>query len=208
MPITVFADVTLPNSVVQAGVRGKQIRRNARVATSSGAQAANVLWTQTLREFEIGFVPMRRSAWQDIETLHEITDGGAYGFLMEDPKDMRVSAGGVVAAIDADDFQLYKRSTHALSARFKDRKITRPRAAGFVLMIAGVPTAAYTLDVETGIVNIPAEPDAADVTWTGLFYVPVHFQSDIIDWDLVVTGPDVDARFLAGPSVVLQEIRE
>jgi hypothetical protein len=35
----------------------------------------------------------------------------------------------------------------------------------------------------------------------------VHFLDDFIDWDLVVPGA-ADARFLAGPSVVLQEIRE
>jgi hypothetical protein len=38
--------------------------------------------------------------------------------------------------------------------------------------------------------------------------VPVHFMSDTIDWALVAPSQDPNARYLAGPSVVLQEIRE
>jgi uncharacterized protein (TIGR02217 family) len=208
MSLTVLSNMILPNSVIQAGVRGRQMRRNSRVMTANGAESINIMWTQTLREFEIGFVPMRRTAWQDIETFHEITEGGAYGFLMEDPKDSVVSS-GVVASLTATTFQLYKRSTDAVSLRYKDRKITRPRTTSFVLTVSGaVQTTGYSLDTTTGIVTINSGPAAANVTWTGRFYVPVHFQSDSIDWTMVVSGPDPDARFLAGPSVILEEIRE
>jgi hypothetical protein len=77
-------------------------------------------------------------------------------------------------------------------------------------MVSGVPLdpANYSLDVETGIVTIAAGPSASLVTWTGRFYVPVHFMSDTIDWTLVAPSQDPNARYLAGPSVVLQEIRE
>ena len=52
-------------------------------------------------------------------------------------------------------------------------------------------------------------PQASEsLTWSGQFYVPVHFRDDFIDWDLVRPGPDEDARLLAGPSVVLREVRE
>lgn len=207
MAIIVFPDVYLPPRVIASGVRGRQMRQNRRVAQVSGHQHVNAGWTQTLREFEIGFVPMRREAWQDIETIHEITEGGAYGFLLEDPKDSVVAA-GVVDSLTSTTFQLYKRYTEAGSGRTKDRKITRPRTLAFVLMISGVPTGSYTLDVETGIVTIPAAPAEAVVTWTGRFYVPVHFMSDSIDWTMVVPNQDPDARFLSGPSVVLEEIRE
>jgi hypothetical protein len=36
----------------------------------------------------------------------------------------------------------------------------------------------------------------------------VHFQNDTIDWTMVRPGSDPDDRLFAGPSVVLQEIRE
>jgi uncharacterized protein (TIGR02217 family) len=208
MPIIVFSDVLLPNSVIAAGVRGKNRRLNSRVQTDSGNEAINIVWSQTLREYEIGIIPMRVDQWQAIETLHEITDGGAYGFLMEDPKDNSVT-NGIATQVSAGVYQLHKRYTHALSTRTKDRPITRPLAAGFVIKNSGVPLSAgaYTLNVETGQITIPSAPPPENLTWSGRFLVPVHFLDDFIDWDLVVPGA-ADARFLAGPSVVLQEIRE
>jgi hypothetical protein len=64
------------------------------------------------------------------------------------------------------------------------------------------------LDTTKGIVTLLQTVSLDALQWSGRFYVPVHFQSDSIDWTLVVSGIDPDSRFLAGPSVVLQEVRE
>lgn len=207
MGIIVLSDVSLSDRVIAAGVRGKQLRRNSRVSTDSGAEAINVVWTQTLREFEVGFIPMVREAWQDIETLHEITEGGAYGFLMEDPKDCLVTTDiGVAVALTSTTFQLYKRSLHAASGRYKDRKITRPQAGTVAVFVSGAPVA-FTLDEDTGIATIPSAPAASSISWDGRFYLPVHFMDDFIDWSIAKPG-SLDGRYIAGPSVVLREIRE
>lgn len=209
MAITVFSDLLLPNNVIAAGVKGKNIRLNSRVESENGVASINVIWSQTLRQFEIGIAPMRAAQWQAIETLHEITEGGAYGFLMEDPKDRTATHGVVTATATGGAYQLYKRYLDPVSSRSKDRKITRPRIAGFAVSVDGVELDpdAYTLDVQTGVITITAAPAAGSVTWSGMFYVPVHFQDDSIDWELVAAGP-IEQRFLSGPSVVLQEIRE
>jgi uncharacterized protein (TIGR02217 family) len=205
MAITVYNDVTMPALVLAAGVRGKQMRKNDRVVVDSGQAYINVGWTQTLREFEVGFVPMRREAWQAIETLHEITEGGAYGFLMLDPKDhVATSANGVMASLGGGTYQLYKRYLHAGSGRYKDRKITRPVSTGFQAFDAGGNTLVGTVDSQTGIATITGTP----ASWAGRFHVPVHFMDDFIDWTMVVPSQDPDARFLSGPACVLQEIRE
>jgi len=208
MAITVLADVILRKTAIAAGVSGRQIRQNRRVTLVSGFAQVNQQWEQTLREYDWTTVPLLRADWQYIESLHEITEGGALGFLLEDPKDFRVATGGVVDSLTSTTFQLYKRITEPVSSRTKDRKITRPRTTSFVLMISGVPTLSYTLDTATGIVTIPSAPAEATVTWTGLFYVPVHFMNDSIDWTMLRPGSDPDTRLLAGQSVVLQEIRE
>lgn len=202
---TVYADVILSNSVLSSGVKGKNIRKNDRVTVDNGAESINVVWAQTLRQFELATVPILKSSWLEIESLHEVTDGGAYGFLLEDPKDNRATA-GIVYTVSAGVYQLYNRRIHAGSGRYRDRKITRPRAAGFVLLADGVPVGggSYTLDTTTGRVTTGV---SGTLTWTGLFYVPVHFVDDFIDWTLVVPG-EIDARFWVGPSVLLQEIRE
>lgn len=208
MAITVFGDVILPSSVLAAGVKGKNLRLNARVPTDNGYESINIIWTQTLRQYTLGLVPLRLEQWQAIETLHEITEGGAYGLLMQDPKDSLV-ADGVMTQVGAGVYQLHKRYLHAASLRFKTRKITRPQAAGFIPTVASVPLApgSYTLDVVTGRITIPSAPVVGTLAWSGSFYVPVHFMDDVIDWDLVLSGP-AEQRLVAGPSVVLQEIRE
>jgi uncharacterized protein (TIGR02217 family) len=204
--ITVYADVILRNSVLTSGVQGRNIRQNRRVELVSGFKQVNSQWEQTLREYDWETIPLQRSDWNYLESLHEVTDGGAFGFLMEDPKDMKASiTEGVVAGLTSTTFQLYKRYTHA--SRTKDRKITRPRTTDLIVEISGIPTVSYTLDTTTGIITIPAAPSAANVTWSGRFYVPVHFKNDAIDWSLIAGGAE-DARYMAGPSVILQEIRE
>lgn len=209
MAIIVFSDVQLPNSVIAAGVRGKQIRRNDRIETDNGDVSVNIGRAQTLREFEIGIVPMKVALWQDVETVYEITEAGAYGFLLEDPKDSRVT-NGVVTEVSTGVYQLYKRYLHTASGRYKDRKITRPVESSLSVLNVATPLTLgvdYTVDDETGLLTIPALPDAEDITWTGRFLVPVHFLDDSIDWELVVAGA-ADARFAAGPSCILREVRE
>lgn len=205
MPITVLADVIMPNSVLSSGVKGKNMRLNSRVGLNNGYESINVIWSRTLRQYEVGTVPMLVSQWQALEALHEITEGGAYGFLMQDPKDCEVS-GGVVLAIEGGGYQLYKRYTDTGSGRTKDRIITRPMAQNLVVTSNGTPVS-YVLDVTTGRLTVAGSPDPATLRWSGRFYVPVHFMEDAIDWELVAPGA-ASQRLLAGPSVILQEIRE
>jgi uncharacterized protein (TIGR02217 family) len=208
MSVTVFPDLVLTNQWIEGGVKGRQIRKNQRVSTTNGFESINIVWDRTLREYDIGIGPLRRSTWQQLETLHEVTEGGAYGFLLLDPKDSTVTvAQGRVAALTGGGYQLYQRKTETVSTRYKDRKITRPKAASVLVYVSGVLTGA-TVDAETGQLTITGNPDAATVTWSGIFYVPVHFLSDTIDWEMLVHGPDPDSRFIAGPLVTLQEIRE
>ena len=210
MAITIYSDVILPNAVVLAGIKGKQVRNNTRTVARNGSAMVNINWSKTLRQYELGFVPMKAEQWQAIEGLHEVTEGGAYGFLMLDPKDSTAKiTQGFVTLISAADhsYQLVKRYTSAGSSRAKDRTITRPKLTDFVLTINGTPSLAYALNPDTGVLTIASDPLASTVHWSGTFYVPVHFEDDLIDWELVVAGP-VDMRYLSGPSVVLTEIRE
>lgn len=141
--LTVLNDVILPNSVMQAGVRGKQQRNNTRRMSESGYQYVNVNWAKTLRQYEMGFVPMLQEAWQDLEGVYEVTEAGGYGFLMLDPTDqnclstrgfMQPLAGGAAVGTigqgyGVPTFQLFKRYAVTGSSRTKDRRITRPKQA-------------------------------------------------------------------------------
>ncbi len=208
MGIIVLSDVVLSNSVIAAGVRGKSSFSNSRIAVESGFETINIQWQDALREYELGIVPMLLSQWNALRAVHEITYGGAYGFLMEDPAEHVVTAGSVLE-VTPGVYQLHQRYVDEGSGRFKDRRITRPRAGSFVLKQSGlaIPPANYTLDVETGRLTIPAAPDPELLTWSGKFYVAVNFQNDSIDWEMR-RGGSVDQRLLAGPSVTVVEVRE
>jgi uncharacterized protein (TIGR02217 family) len=211
MTITVYSDVVMPNNVISAGVRGKQIRSNSRTMAMNGSQSINVNWARTLRQYELGIRPMTVAQWQAIEGMHEVTEGGAFGFLMEDPKDQTVLiTEGVATLISGTTYQLKKRYTSAGSTRTKDRKITRPKATGLVIRVSGTTLTVgtqYTINTVTGIVTIPSAPAASTITWSGGFYVPVHFASDEIDWELDLGG-SFDNRLLHGPTVIIMEVAE
>jgi len=289
-------------------VRGRNRRRNTRTMAANGQGKINIDWARTLREYELGIVPMRAASWQTIEGLHEVTEGGAYGFLMRDPKDSSVAAAdgllypynsGLLGAIGlgygVPSYRLYKRYTSVGSTRTKDRAITRPMATpvllrGGIAVTHGASAGNIAIDYDTGAVTFVADssstvtaftagattqitltaalsgvavgerlylsgllgtsattlnglshaitaitggglnvytlsvsttgltwtgsgsgyayPQSTEtLTWSGNFYVPVHFANDDIDWELVAAGQS-DIRFLAGPSVVLHEVRE
>jgi uncharacterized protein (TIGR02217 family) len=132
MPITVFPDVVFRHAVISAGVRGRQIRKNQRVSTANGFESINIVWDRTLREFDIATIPLQRGDWEYIESIHEITEGGAYGFLLEDPKDFHSTSTtavtrttGVMASLGGGTYQLYKRYTNIASG---DTRTARSRA--------------------------------------------------------------------------------
>ena len=210
MAITVYADVILPHSILAAGVRGKNVRKNTRSTGQNGQPTINVDWARTQRQFELGTTPMLPTAWAALEGLFEVTDAGAYGFLLADPKDASAThATGAATGITSTTFQLQKTYTSVGSTRTRARKITRPMATGFVVNVNSVllAPANYTLNTVTGVLTIPSAPAANLVTWLGGFYVPVHFAVDEIDWELVRSGPE-STRLMAGPSVVLMEVPE
>lgn len=307
--VQVLDDVLFPDQVVALGVSGVNRRRNQRTVNQGGFMLVTRIFSRTLRQYTVGIHPMPAADWLTVETLHEITDGGAFGMLLRDPKDSRVSltegklqgfAGGQLVGIMGQGFgvptyRLHKRYAAMGTSRTHDRRITRPMPAplitrggnpvtvgsgagqisiststGSVTFVADASqsiqsvtvgastvlnfangtgivaalavgervhlsgitgTAATTLNglshevtakgatsltILTATTGLTASggtaakyPQASEaLAWSGGFYVPVHFASDEIDWTFLAGDSDEGERLLAGPSVVLVEIRE
>lgn len=208
MPIIVLDDVIMSNKLLSARVSGSSMRANSRLDVGeTGHMSINSPWSQSKRTLEIDTVPLTLENWDELAAIFEITLSGTYGFLVENPADCTTTAGA--ATQEEGYYQLQRRYVHKPSGRYHDRPVTRPRALGFALMVNGVPLApgAYTLDATKGRLTISGNPDPEALTWSGRFYMPVHFQSDALDWDMVCAG-SMDQRLLAGPAVILQEVRE
>lgn len=304
MSIIVLSDVVLPEDVIRAGVSGRNSRNNLRTMTANGFGAINVNWTKTLRQYEIGIAPMHLDVWASIEGLHEVTSGGALGFLMLDPKDSNVtlSQGQLYSYLNdtlvgtsgfgygLPTYKLFKNYTTIGGVATKRRQITRPKIGSLVIKRSGATvtpavdyntgTVTFTADVTQGIsthtvgashkltfpnstgvlaqlvvgqrvylngitgtaasllnakshiisaVDLVAHTmtlsvnttgltatsgtaykypqESESLVWSGVFYVPVHFLDDSIEWEILRPGTDAQ-RLIAGVSVVLQEIRE
>jgi hypothetical protein len=306
MSVIVYPDIILPESIILAGgVRGRSDRRNQRVVTQGGYMQVNALWQASLRRYEVGTVPMSPELWADLEGVFEATDGGAYGFLIFDPKDRSATVaegllqgyttgyvGAAGTGYGVPTCHVLKRYTARGSTRTKDRRITRLKSGyvlrrGGVALVAGTNPGEYAI-TETGALTFVADtsealtsitagastvlnfsggagivaalavgqrvylsglsgtaastlngtshliaskgassltvstdtsglaatggtaykyPQASEsLTWEGEFYVPVHFESDSLDWELVRAG-EYDDR-LIGTSTMLVEIRE
>lgn len=179
MSLTVFPDVVLSPAIIAAGIRGKNMRSNIRVTTTSGEMQINVRWARTLRQYELGVVPLSPEQWAQIEALHEVTEGGAFGFLMQDPKDRVAAAGeGLLQAFSGGlllgsigygygvpTYRLAKRYSVSGTSRFKDRLITRPKATPILtkngLALAnGSGPGQFSIEASTGVVTIHEDASA------------------------------------------------
>lgn len=315
MALTVLGNLIMPNSVIAAGVRGKNMRMNSRSKTQGGFDSINVIWTKTLRQYEVGIAPMTIAQWEKLQGLHELTEGGAYGFLMEDPSDNQATTQqgylyptGLSDELILSDlgfsqkgygmprYQIRKYYTVLGSGLYALRDITRPKSSikifrdGVAVDINTSTPGSVEIDYETGIVIFVADyqqdivsittgstttinfisagtdivlntsagmlvyidgvsgtaasvlngmyhhvtsvsstsitidtntsgksgsdglaslfpQQTEELSWSGGFYVPVHFMEDSIDWEIVRSGP-YDQRLVTGPSVGLLEVRE
>lgn len=82
-----------------------------------------------------------------------------------------------------------------------------------VTNITGGGLNVYTLStVTTGLAWVSGGsgykyPQPTDnLTWSGSFYVPVRFETDDIDWSMVMGHASTDTRLVEGPSVLLVEV--
>lgn len=307
MTISILTDIILPDEVIRAGVTGKNIRSNSRVMSGNGYASVNINWARTLRQYEIGITPMEIDSWLTIEGLHEVTNGGAQGFLMRDPKDYSATTlNGLLRAYIQNDYpaasgigfgnpvyKLHKRYSAISGSQVYDRRVTRPKASitvrrGGNVVTVGSSPGNIAVDYSTGTITFVADANATPtsftvgatttvnfstgtfaagftagqrvwlngvtgtaaatlnskshviasisgnnliiaantlgltasgggawrfpqvtdlLTWSGDFFVPVHFANDEIDWELIIPG-NYSARVVAGPNVVLQEVRE
>ena len=86
---------------------------------------------------------------------------------------------------------------------------------GLAHTITNISGSTYTLATNTAGKTITAGsgqghkyPQPTEtLTWSGLFYVPVHFRDDDLNWDLEAGGPR-DLRIVTVPSTYLDEVRE
>lgn len=180
MSINVLSDVIVPNSVLLAGLDGTNSRKNDRTKNPAGYASVNVVRDETLRAWQIATQPMFVGDLQAIVGLHEVTDAGAFGMLLEDPIDSVVTPAqgallGYMSGVESGvvgfgngtpTYGFRKLYTAYGSTRKKARIVTRPKGTPSLLR-GGSPV---TLGVAAGNAAISAGPSyvtfVADATRT------------------------------------------
>ena len=172
---------------ISQGARGGPEFATDIVVVESGAEKRNQKWTYPRHSWDVSHA-VRTQADYDILRAHFMTvQGRTHGFRFKDFSDYSATvAQGFVSGITSTTFQLVKRYTSG--AQTKDRRIRKPIATGFAFYNSGVLltlTTDYTLDSTTGIVTTTAPRTAANLTWAGEFDVPMRYDTDRLQGEIV-----------------------
>lgn len=151
------------------------------VVTNSGQETRNQNWSQPLQRGKVSFDARRPELIATVRKWLYLAQGSANGFRVRDTADYQVpdnNGTGVLNLVSGSVYQIYKR--YQLDSPYFDRKIVKPEVGTFALYDAGVLkllTTHYNIDESTGLVTISFSPAGA-LTWTGRFHVPVRFDED------------------------------
>jgi uncharacterized protein (TIGR02217 family) len=142
------------------------IARNA-----GGFEVNNQNWSMPLYQGNVIQGVRTQAELDDLLAFFHGVAGMHNGFRFKNFNDYQVVEGqGVLVAIDATHWQLYKKYTFAALQTL--RKISKPVTGTVVLTGGGT----YSVDSTTGIVTKSAGADPTD--WTGEFDFPVRFDID------------------------------
>lgn len=201
----------MPSHVAFGSSGGPEYRTEI-VQTASGHEYRNSLWRTPLRRYNITSGRRPLADIQAFANFFNARSGRLYGFLWRDWFDDKSSLQGPIhpedqvlapAGTSRQLFNLVKlyenNSAHSV------RRILKPRRENFKLAINGELKAInqdFTLDTQVGQVQFRT-PIASDARITAgfEFYVPVRFDVDALDVELI----SFDAGYL--PSVPMVEIR-
>lgn len=209
-----FHEIRFPTRI-SFGSAGGPERRTDIVVLGSGYEERNTRWADSRRRYNAG------TGVKTLDDLHEVTAffeerrGALYGFRWKDHWDFKSCAPSESPSENdqtigigdgaTSGFQLKK--IYGSSFAPYDRFISKPVAGTVLIAIDSVPQSEgsdYSLDATIGLItfdpgNIP--PNGANVTAGFEFDVPVRFDTDRLEVDLV--------KFEAGAiqNIAIVEIR-
>jgi uncharacterized protein (TIGR02217 family) len=197
-----IAEVRLPDDVERGASGGP--RFHTRILTLySGHERRNQEWSDARGEWDISYGIQNRNDLHRVLRFFYARRGRFQGFRFKDWSDYE-AADALFGVGDGTTkiFQLYKPYNDDLNLNLYSRAITKPVSGAVAVKVAGVATAAFTLNYTTGLLTFTTAPSAAAaLTWTGEFDVPVRFDVDQLDLTM--------ERFDAGeiPAINIVELR-
>jgi uncharacterized protein (TIGR02217 family) len=191
-----FHEVRLPARLAFGSTGGVE-RRTEIVTLASGFERRSTPWAEGRRRYLIGANLRSLDDMAALTAFFEARRGRLYGFRFRDFADFRscVPGGGIGPGdqlLGEGDgvrtaFQLEKRYGEGDDA--VARRIAKPVAGAVRVAVDGVETAAFAVDIATGIVTLEQAPVAGAAVTAGFeFDVPVRFDTDRIEVTLESFG--------------------
>ena len=153
------------------GARGGPVFSTTVIVLNSGAEQRNQNWSYPLQRYDISHAVKTVAERDTLIATFYAAAGRANGFRFKDYADYQATvANGALVLISGSNYQLVK--NYAFGAVTQQRKITKPVSGTLTISGGG----SYTVDYTTGIVTKTS--GAAPTAWAGEFDVPVRFDSD------------------------------
>lgn len=169
------------------GARGGPALATDVVTVESGAEKRNARWSYPRHEWDVSHGVKTQADFDALRAHFLSVDGRLHGFRFKDFSDFAATVStGFVTGLTSTTFQLVKR--YISGAQSKTRRIRKPIATGFALYDTAVLltlTTDYTLNTVTGIVTTTAPRTAANLTWAGEFDVPMRYDTDKLNGEIV-----------------------
>lgn len=194
-----FHDVQFPTKIARGPSGGPRFHTGI-VTSESGKESREERWDEPRLRYTVARVLNGHDQITELIAFFRCRAGKAYGFRFKDWSDYYVGmtwTPGTGLEVDEPvefgtgdgvevDFQLVKR--YESGGVTKVRDITRPIAATVTVYVDDVEAeSGWTLDDATGIVTFNSPPaNDAVLTWAGEFDVPVRFDTDDLDLELLV----------------------
>lgn len=157
------------------------------IAVESGNEASNSSWIYPRQSFNAAHVAKSQAEFEELRNFFMVARGRKNGFRFKDWSDYAATnAEGRATAITSTTFQMVKRYT--AGSETIDRPIRKPISATLTVLVSGVPPT-YSVDATTGILTIAAAPAAANISWSGQFDVPMRFDVDKLDGNIISANP-------------------
>lgn len=183
-------------------------------STISGIESRNLNWSNARHRYDASFVIRSATDHQAIREHFHMARGPFHSWPLLDPLDHEV---GVTEGVATDTevasepfFQLQKQ--YGSGGFAYRRKITRLVPGSTRVYLGGIlktEGADYTLDDDTGLLLIvDTDAVAADITWSGQFYVPCRYDTTKLPVRLQTRGGQDMEYMVSSEGIPICEVRE
>jgi uncharacterized protein (TIGR02217 family) len=167
--------------------RGGPMWSTSTTTLLSGKTFSNRNFVYPIHSYDVAQAVKTNSDFEEVRAFFYVVYGAFDGFRYKDWTDYKVThANGRLTLVSGSNYQMFRR--YQFGVRTFDRQIQKPVGGTVVVhrtRSGVVTTATASVNTATGVVAITGHVSGDTYTWAGEFDVPVKFQTDLLDAEVV-----------------------